>query len=294
VKRQALILIGILLVVAGAVRAFAGPLTAGSYTYFLQGRELEVPVDILVVRGAPLLPEELLGILGIKPVLAGDRLSLTRGPVTVQLALGSDTARAEGRQLILAVAPMLVSGRVFVPAEVLPWVGFSLEVEGKFVLIRDYAAGNRDAGVPAETVSLASLWAARTVQNQIRSSSGAYGQVTVTVLTPELLSEDGVRMPWGTRQRLLSMLDSRTLLLVTLRNDSQRALSFEPARLLLTDPDGRQYDYLQAEIAIEGRVTGMLAPGAVRTSVLTYELSTGSLTFFYEPNGDTLGRVIRP
>lgn len=293
-RRRLFLVLAVLLILATAAAAVqAGPLTAGSYTYVMQGRELAVPVDILSIQGAYLVPPELLRILDLTPQLSGDTVTLKRGPVAAVLQLGQDTAVIGGDRRLLDTAPVLLAGRVLVPAAVLPYLGFELEVDDNFVLLRDYVTNQEFLNLPRQEPDFEEIRGRRTARGVIYGTSGAYSYVDMTALTPELLQDERLEMDWGTRVRLLSLLPSRTLFLVTMRNVSQRTMSLDPAQLLVTDDQGRQYDYL-TEIPVNGLVTAVVAPGAVRTSVLAYEYSNVTLTIFSEANGSDLGRVLVP
>lgn len=295
-KRRWWILLLAAFLVFGAVRAFAGPLTAGNYTYIYQGRELELPVDILTVQGATLVPEEMLNALGVPAEVQGDAVTLARGPVQAELTLGSDNLQVEGKNLMLRSFPVRVSGRLFVPAEALSHLGLEITLDGKFVLIREYSPVETPPQQILDNASFQRLLTSRTVEGTVRGNSGAYANATFTVLNRALLADSRINLPWGTRIKLLEMLQNRTLILVTLSNTSLRTVSLDPAKLLLRDDKGRQYDYLKSETAIDGTVTSTVAPGARRTSILAYDLvsGAGSLALYYEPNGDFIGTVNAP
>lgn len=283
----------LLLAAAVAVPAAAGVLTAGSYTYMLRGRELDVPVDILAVQGDYLVPEELMTALGVTPAVDGDQILLRRGPVDAQLTVGGETATVEGRRESLKAAPMVVSGRLFVPADVLPDLGYSLVVDGKFVLLRDYGPGEDVPGSLAQDV-WDSLWSSHTVKGSVRMESGVPIGVSITLLNDRLLKDQRLVMDWGTRLKLLSMLESKTLFLTTVRNDSFKSVTLDPTKLLVTDDFGHQYDYQKSEVAVDGVVTAAIAPGATRTSVLVYDRSNGPVTLYYDTGSAALGRVTGP
>ncbi|HEY3366389.1 MAG TPA: stalk domain-containing protein [Symbiobacteriaceae bacterium] len=292
-KRWWIPLLVLLLVAAVAVPATAGVLTTGTYTYILKGHELDVPVDILSIQGDVLVPEELLTALGVAPVVDGDIIHLRRGPVDAQLTVGGDTATVEGRKETLKAAPMQVSGRLFIPADVLPDLGLSLTVDGKFVLLRDYGPAEDVPGNLAQDV-YDRLWSSHTVKGSVRTGDGVPVGVTITSLTDKLLRDQRLVMPWGTRLKLLSLLESKTLFLTSVRNDSFKSITLDPAKLLVTDEFGHQYDYQKTEIAVDGVVTAAMAPGAIRTSVLVYDKSVNPLTLFYDTGSAPLGKVSGP
>ncbi|HYF91317.1 MAG TPA: hypothetical protein VD969_03620 [Symbiobacteriaceae bacterium] len=283
-KRWMLTLMLVAVLAAVAVpAASAGVLTSSGYTYVLRGRELELPVDILTVQGAVLVPEELLAALELRPAVDGDAIRLERGPVTVELGLGSDVARIDGKARLLKAAPLLASGRLFVPAEVLADLGLSLIVDGKFVLLTRYDAASGDAGhVDLKAHSLTT--AAR--------DGGSPYDLEVVALTPELLADPSLSIPWGTQLKLRALVETRTLLLVTLHNPAPRAVTLDPARLMLVDEAGRQYDYQKQEFPVTGSVTGAVAPGARRTSVLAFARVEGAeFDLYHDAAQNMLGRL---
>ncbi|HWI63707.1 MAG TPA: stalk domain-containing protein [Symbiobacteriaceae bacterium] len=283
-KRWSLILAVVLLLTAIAVPpAAAGVLTSASYTYLLKGRELELPVDLLTIQGAALMPEELVGALGLTPAVDGDAVRLQRGPVTVELQLGSEVATVDGKARLLKAGPVRVAGRLFLPAEILPDLGFTLTVDGKFVLLTDYLTDE-----PAKTLSNLKPF---TLETTVRDGANLFG-LKVTALTSDLLADPALGIPWGTQLRLRSLLQTRTLLLITVKNQSLRAITLDPAKLMLVGDGGRQYDYLKQEIPIDGSVTGAIAPGAQRSSVLAYPKADGDWFDLYLDGAQAvLGRL---
>lgn len=278
----ALLLTALLAAIAVPV-ASAGVLTSASYTYLFKGREVEMSVDILTVQGATMAPEELLNVFGLKPVVDGDAIRLERGPVTIAMALGSDVAKVNGKAQLMKTGPMRASGRLFIPAEVLPELGISLTVDGKFVLLADYMASYTGVG----GFDLKGY----TLDATVRDGVNLMG-LRIIALSPENLDNPDLAIPWGTRLKLRALLETRTLLLVTLKNQSLKAITFDPAKMMLIGEGGRQFDYLKQEIAVDGTVTGSVAPGAVRTSVLAYTKVEGATFDLYHDGAQSvLGRL---
>lgn len=287
-KRWYLVLLTVLVVVAAvALPAQAGILTTSSYTYLFKGKELSPAVDILTVQGSPMVPQEVLSAFGLTLKVQGDEVVLERGPVTVLMRLGAKTVWVGGKPRPLSAAPMVVSGRTFVPAEVLPDLGAGLTVDGKFVLLTDYST----AGDASDQVSAEGLLGTQTLEAFVRDGS-TMANLTVTALTPALIRDPALAIPWGIRLRLLSMLENRTLVLVTVKNQSVKATAFDPAKLMLVDPSGRQYDYTKEEVAVEGSVTAAAAPGARRVSVLVYpKVDAAAIDLYYDGTGTILGSL---
>lgn len=285
--------LGLLLALAViAVPVSAGILTSGSYTYMFKGREQNLPVDILTVQGATLVPTELLSLVQVVPEAEADSVTLKRGPVTVQMRLGSETAVIGDTVKLLQSGPLLVGGRLFIPAEVLPELGLTLGVDGKFVLLGDYLPEGGPVPDPAGNPLYDDILKNRTAHATVRDGT-SYGSYTITLLNAELLKDPRLSLNWGTRVKLLSMLQTRTLLLVQLRNTSPlgTTIALDPNKLLLVDDVGRQYDYLKTEVAVDGLVTTAVAPGATRVSVLAYGKADGALKLYYAGMPDPLGRL---
>lgn len=278
----------ILIIAVFAVPATAGVLTTSTYTYVFKGQELALPVDILTVQGHHLAPLELLETFNPRLSMDGDAISLTRGPVTVNMVLGSDTAWVDGKPRPLRTAPVKIAGRLFVPVEILPDLGASVTVDGKFVLMSDY---NTQSEADAGQVDLTELHRQRTVKENIRDSN-TFMSLSITALNADLLSDPESGIPWGTRLRLQSMLGTRLLLLVQVQNHSLRSATLDPTKLMLIGQNGRQYDYLKSEIAIDGTVTGPIAPGATRTAVLVYPpVAEAAFDVYYDGSMTVLGRL---
>jgi len=274
---------------AAAPPASAGILTSGSYTYMLEGRSVELPVDMLALRGEYLVPTDLLALFGLTPQITVDGIRLERGPVSILAGLGSETALVDGERRVLKVPPMRVSDRLFIPAELLPDLGITLEVEGKFALLTDHAVHKAPDKAPEEP--FAERWAKRTWKGHVREES-LVGFAEITALTPDLLHDPALPLPWGVRQRLLSLAGERTLLLVTLTNRSIQAMTLDPKRLMLVDAQGEQYDYLGLEIPVDGSLSSPLAPGAARTAVLAYpQVGSAEITLYHDGSRAVLGTV---
>lgn len=290
--------LGLLLAVAVTVTAATGPAAAGvltsdHYTYIIKGRELAIPVDILTIRGTHLVPEELLRGLGQTPLMTGETIRLQRGPVQVELTLGGLVAQVGGRQQVLPVAPMVVAGRLFVPVAILPSLGLALEVDGRFVLLQDFAPAEPELPQPAADAYAQTL-AEHSLRYFMHGAGGDFAWVRITRLTRDLLASEQMEMDWGTRMRLLTLLETRTLLLVTVENTSDRSIALDPQRWLLTDDRGNQYDYADLEIAVTGKVTAPVAPGATRIAVLGYDRAEGPLTVYDDAGAVIIGQVAGP
>jgi hypothetical protein len=186
-KGWPLILLLLLSLVVAVPAADAGMLTSGSYTYLYRGDELDLPVDILPQRGGYLVPEELLADVGLRPAVDGERIALERGPVKIEMALGDTLARMDARDRLLQVAPVRIAGRLFLPAEVLPEMAISLNVDGKLVTLANYAVG-RDSGYFGldPDPGFERRRQAHTLQAAVRdgSLSRIFGRQALTLCTP--------------------------------------------------------------------------------------------------------------
>lgn len=294
VKRWSIYTLLCLLLLLAAKSAFAGVLTSESYSYLLGGQEFSLPVDILTQRGGYLVPSELLAKVSISPAREGEQITLRRGPVQIDLRLGEATARVDGRLRPLLNGPMLVADRLFIPAELLPDLAVALEVEGKFVLLTDFAADPSKAAAPTAADGhplFQERWQEQTLKAAVRDGS-LVGQATLTILTPSLLADPALPLPWGTRMRLRSLAESRTLVMVTLQNQALRTMAFDPAKLKLIGEKGAQYDFLDEEVAVDGAISAGVAPGAIRTSVLVFpKADDPSVSLYHEGTDAVLGRL---
>lgn len=288
------LLLAVLVVVGAASHpAAARVLTSDNYTYMLKGRQLTVPVDILTIRNTQLVPEELLRALGVAAGLTGEAIGLERGPVQVELTLGSLTARVGGKQQVLPVAPMVVSGRLFVPAAILPSLGLDLAVDGRFVLLEDYLAAEPvPRQIPAD--AYAQLLAENSLHFFLPGVGDAFAWVSITRLTADLLAGEQLELDWGTRLRLLALLETQTLLLVSVENTSSRSITLDPRRWLITDESRHQHEYAGLEIEVAGRVTAPVAPGAIQVAVLGFDRAGGPLTIYDDASSILLGQVGGP
>jgi hypothetical protein len=274
--------------------ARAGVLTSASYTYLLGGRELELPVDMLQVQGGWLVPPELLGALGLTPRSEGDVVLLDRGPVTVTLHLGAEVARIDGQVKLLKAAPLMVAGRLFVPAEVLPDLGAEVTVDGRYVVIHDYLPAAATDPTAQVAPAAGTVGPAEAMQGTIRDGS-TLAAIRLVLLTPANVDDPALPLSWGTRLKLKALMEGRTLLLATWQNQSLKATALDPARLMLIDEAGRQYDYLKTEVAVDGQATSVVAPGASKTSVLVYPAVAGpAAQIYYDGAGSPLGRLQLP
>ncbi|HLN63029.1 MAG TPA: stalk domain-containing protein [Symbiobacteriaceae bacterium] len=281
----------LVLLMGSSAPAFAGGLTAQEYTYLLDGRSVAVPVDIVPVQRTFLVPRELLQTAGVTVTATGSTAELARGPVTVKLVLRSDTADVDGRTLLLGAAPMAVGDRLFVPAEVALELGFEIQVQGKFVFITDYAAALEKPLSSMDPDAYARLWKAQTVTSSLRQADGASAALQITLLTPAMLQDTQLQIPWGARMKLLALAPARSLAMVTVANTSGRPVQLDPASLSLVNDAGQQADYLNEVLPLDGSVLALLAPGASRTGVLFYSRLTGPITLYDLRFNMTLGRV---
>lgn len=288
-KRWLIVGLVLLVVLALTAPASAGIMTTGSYTYMLRGNQIDYAVDILPVKGGYLVPPDVLESFQLTPTVTGENIVLKRGPVRVELRLGSDIARVDGRQLVTKAAPSYISGRLFLPAEVLPELGISMEVDGRVVLLTDHVKAITELGSGSPNFQAA--WNGHSTQGSLRLD-GQYAYGTFTVLTKDLLSDPGLQISWGVRQRLLDLLETRTLVYVHLRNTGIKAISLDPAKMILVDPNGQQYDYLKLEVPVEGTVSAPVAPGAHRASVLAFpKVEADYVSLYHDAAGNVIGTV---
>lgn len=291
-KRWPVLLVTLVLLFALSVPASAGVLTTGTYSYVIEGQEQVLPVDIISVQGTTLVPTDLLDTLHLTAHTDGTLVRLARGPVIVEMHIGSIVATVAGKPRLLKSGPLSISGHLFIPADIFPDLGVSLTVDGHFVLVHDYYTPGAKPVAETSSENFGASLAAHTIQSTLRDGN-AVGTVTITRLTAELLHDPALPMPFGARLRLLSLLESQTLFLITVKNQPTlgATLTFDPQKLMPVDDEGHQYDYGHLEVAVDGNVTAAVAPGATHTSVLVYDQASAPLTLYYTSTPFTLGRL---
>lgn len=298
-KLIATVLAGAVLLFAAALawptRSQAATLSAGSATYVIDGEEVLFPFDPITRKEGVLLPLELFTHLGVTVSDALEqRVTLTYGPVTAQVTVGRLPALVGGERVQLSVTPMRLNGRLFLPAELLEAFGLAFAQEGNFVTInRHVQAMPPLTALPA--AEFRALKQERTVHAAVKADSGIYLEAEFTLLTQAMLLDLNLKIDYGTRARLLGLLESQSLMLVSLSNRSLKSGSLQMEGIYLVDQHRTQYEVATALDIGDGLVTGKLAPAADRMGVLVVPKladGAGPVKLYYEGNGVILGQFV--
>lgn len=271
----------------------AANLSGGAYTYVIDGEEVTFPYDPIVQKAGALLPLDLFTHLGAKVSGALEqKVTLRYGPVTAELTLGRNLAQVNGQAEQMATAPMRLNGRLFLPAEILTGFGLSLAQEGNYVIINHYVDE-----MPALTKLSEGDWLAltadRTIDATLRADSGIYLDGTFAILNEGMILDQHLKLDYGTRVRLLGLLQTNTLMLVDLANPSLKSGAIQTNGLYLVDGERNQYEVSQVLDIGQGLITGKVAPAANRMGLLVLPRlggGGGPLKLYYEGNGAVLGQ----
>ncbi len=288
------LILTLLAAVAWPLRSEAATLSGGSYTYVVDGEEMLFAYDPIVKSGSVLLPLEVFTSLGITVDGALEKeVTLKSGPVTVGLTVGRPVAQVGLESQPLAIAPVRLNGRLFLPAELLEDFGINFSQEGNYVSINRYATQMPELvyGTPGE-------WQAKTADRSfstsVRADSGFVLSATFTLLTEEILADRNLDMAYGTRARLMGLLETNSLVLVELSNNAMRSGALVTNGIYLVDADRNQYDVLEVLDIGDGLLSGKLAPAADRMGVLRLSKiqSSGPVKLYYENNGMIIGSFV--
>jgi len=272
----------------------AANLTGGTYTYVIHGEEVSFTFDPVSRKDGLLLPLEVFQHLGITVNGALEKsFTMTKGGVTATLTVGATAIDVGGRADTVVTAPLRLNGRLFVPADLLKQFGVEFTQDGTFVVMRYYV--DPIPSVTAHTTAqYAQLRAPRTVSANVKADSGVYLAADFTPLNSDLVASSALNVAPGMRIRLHGLLQTNTLVLVKLSNDSFKAGALAAANLTLVDDSRVQYDLASVLDIGQGLVSAKLSPSADRMGVLIYpRLATDveTLTLYYDNNGTNLGSI---
>jgi len=275
----------------------AANLTAGNYTFLLEGEEVTFTVDPVSRRDGLLAPAEVFVKVGI-PVTGQQTRSYTLQTqnVTVKATLGSPFIEVNGKQEVLPLYPVRLNGRLFLPLELLRFFSIEYVADGNYVSMRDVT---KDLPLVRALPSneYESLRRDRVLTANTKLDTNIYVDVTFTLLGHDLLSATNLDLPITTRINLMVMAQTSTLVMVNVSNTSFRSGALPTAGLFLVDSGRRQYEVTSVLNIGDGLVTGKLAPGADRTGILVFPKVAANaqrLTVYYEPNGGPIGTLTQP
>jgi len=294
----ALALVGALTFAATGPGLQAANLSGGTYTYVVAGEEVFFQFDPISRKDGMLLPIEVFEYFKIEvsnPLTSTPALS--RSGVKVTLTLGAKDIMVDDRPEMASTAPMRLSGRLFLPADVLKHFGVEFAQDGNYVALRNYSEpGILKELSPAEFSSLKS--GRQITQATVKADSGTFLSAEFVILTPELLQTANLKMTYGARAQLMGMLKSNTLVLMKLSNYGLKAGAVTTTgNLFLADANRRQYDVLSTFDIGDGSIGAKLSPGADRSGVLVFpklQQNPGTVQLFADQNGVPVGHFVAP
>lgn len=286
--------IALLALLLGAGGGAAAPLTGGNTVYVINGEETSFSFDPINFKDGLLLPADVVEALGLSVSLSGKTITLTRQDLQAQLTLGATTGTIGQDRLTVSPAPLRLSGRLFLPASLLPEFGYEVSADGAYLQIRDLTRDIRlDGGL--DKAGYDSLRTRLSLTSYARSDDQrANVSLEVTFLTPEMVASAHFPASFKQRVQYLNLLQNHSLLLVTAANQSGRSATLNPAALLLVDTaSGKQYD-LQQTLDFRGLISAKIASGASKSSILVYprvDPGVASLTVFVDTNPGSIGTL---
>lgn len=242
--------------------------TTSSYTYVVNGLEAPIGLDPLTLKSGMLLPQALLEHMGIATTDMGlGSVAVTRGQEKLVIRLGSKMATRNGDSLLLATAPMVITGQLFLPDDALNHLGVRVTNESGVLLVDAWPL------VRESVISAADYEQERRAGAQERTitpTRDALVRVEVVRLNGSLISAPSWTTNSALRGRVQELLKSGLLLQVTVTNTSEAVVSFPAANYYLVDSLGNQYKASGDWVPLMGDLFGNLAPGAKASGVLIY------------------------
>lgn len=295
-RLRKLFAVGMLLAILGGLMAgssSAANLTGGNTTYVVNGEEVMFPFDPIKLGNGLLLPVEVFQRFGVtvEGAATGRNVGLKKAGLQASVTLGSTTAQVNSRPFAVTVAPVRLNGRLFLPADLLREYGVEFQQDGNYLVFKDYTQGLADVAEMSES-SFNLMTVGRSFTGSPRSDATVYLQADFLMLNEELLGASPFTVSYGTRARLANLLETNTLIYVTLSNQASRAGGLVTSGFFLVDDKRNQYDLVSVFDTGTGLLSAKLAPGATRTGVLVFpkvQANAGMLHLYYDSNGSTLG-----
>lgn len=250
----------------------AANLTSGSSSYIINGQEETFTFDPIQRKNGTLLPIEVFQRFGVQVDGAtGNLIKLTKGSTQVNLTLGRTASILNGLPSSVSVEPVRLSGRLFLPSELLREFGVEFSLESGYVFLREFVVGQPTVKV-TDQAEYDRLLNKLTYNPQVKLDSGQYASSSFTLLNKDLLQMDKLPISAGARARLQGLIETNTLVLVNLQNYATKTGSFQSSGLYMIDANRNQYDVQEVIDIGQGLVTDKLAPGADRMGVLVFPL----------------------
>ncbi len=293
-----LTLLAVVIIGALPVKSAAATLSSGSYTFLLNGEEIMFPVDPVARKDGLLFPEEVFARFGISLVEAPAKtITLTKGTdVTVTLTVGSTAATINEKVASVATAPLRLAGRLFLPADILKEFGVETVQDGTMLLFRTSIDDTATQTLTDTEWQL--LRSGRTINTTTKADSGAQLTAEYTFLTPDIVKTTNLGLSYGARARLLSYLQTNSVVLVKLSNYQSRSGGIVASGLYLVDNTARtEYDFVSVLDLGSGLLNNKLAPGADRIGALVFpkiQTPKGPFSLYYDTSASNLGTFVLP
>jgi hypothetical protein len=275
----------------------AANLSSGSTAYVINGQEETFTFDPIQRKNGTLLPIEVFQRFGVNVEGAtGQLIKLTEGSTQINLTLGKTAITINGLPASVTVEPVRLSGRLFLPAELLREFGVEFSQESGYVFLREFVTGQATVKVTDQN-EYNNLKSSRTFNPSVKLDSGQYAQASFTLLNKDLLQMDKLPVSMGARARLQGLIETNTLVLVNLQNYASKSGAFQTSGLYMIDANRNQYDVQEVIDLGNGLLTGKLAPGADRMGVLVFPLlkpNPGIVKLYLDANGGDLGLWTNP
>lgn len=287
------LLVALLLVLAVGSTS-AAPLTGGNTIYVINGEEATFTFDPITRKDGLLVPQDVYAALGLA-VAQNDRLvTVSRGALQASLTLGATIGSVDGRIIALPPAAIKLSGRLFLPARLLEEFGYEVAADGTYLQVRDLTRGIALTS-SLDKAGYDALRARRTVNSYVKtddqkSNVGA----EATFLTPEMVASTQFPATFRQRVQYLNLLQTNSLLLVRITNQTGRSATVKPESIMLVDTvSGKQYDVEQV-LDYDGQIGQKIANGASKASILVYPrvaAEVATLAVFADTNPGTIGTL---
>ncbi|HLO04206.1 MAG TPA: stalk domain-containing protein [Symbiobacteriaceae bacterium] len=270
----------------------AANLSSGSTAYVVNGQEETFTFDPIQRKNGTLVPLELFQRFGVEIAGAtGNLIKLTEGSTQINLTLGRTATVVNGLPGSVTVEPVRLSGRLFLPAELLREFGVEFSQESGYVFLREFVSGQPTVKV-TDQAEFDRLKNSRTFNPSVKLDSGQYAQAQFTLLNKDLLQMDKLPVSLGARARLQGLIETNTLVLANLQNYAAKSGAFQTTGLYMIDNNRNQYDVQEVIDLGEGLLSSKLAPGADRMGVLVFPLikpNPGNIKLYLDANAGDLG-----
>lgn len=267
--------------------------TAGSYTYVVEGREASFPYDPITKKDGNLVPVEVFENEGFAVTLKDNTVTVSRNGQFSTLTLGSSNVALFSNPTVITPAPIRVSDHLFLPADLASHYGVDITLDGVYAYVHDNAAG-QPAPTNLTTSDYAKLVQGRQLTDVgVRSDNNQIMYVDFTLLNAAIINDANFTTDPNLRVRALSLLPNYTLIAVNAEGPTSRSGSFVPTSIILLDQKGNEYNFTGTILPVNNQsVASKIIPGAHVQSILAFPKMTSdisTLTLWSDTNNGTLG-----